>query len=83
MARFPKYKEYSSEEAYDKRQEQDFEERINYNQATRCGLDDPLKISLIDYDTRLNLVFTILVAYDIKPDDFIEYLEMLYPVIKK
>ncbi len=83
MTRFPNYKDYSSQDAYDKKQEQDFEERMHYNMATRCGLDDPLKMSLVDYNTRMNLVFTILVAYDVKPDDFIEYMEMLFPVIKK
>ena len=55
------------------------EEIDDYNKETRFGIDDPLAMSQVDAQLRMGMLHVIMVAYDIPPEDFIGFLQMLYP----
>ena len=78
MARISKYHDYD-EGMYDDQWEDDASDMDDYNKVTRCGLDDPLAMRNVDYSTRLDLLFVMLLAYDVKPNDFMDFLNLMYP----
>jgi|GEM_PF-2971729 len=51
----------------------------DYNRETRFGIDDPLAMSVVDSQLRMGMLHVIMVAYKIPPEDFIGFLQMLYP----
>ena len=55
------------------------EEIDDYNMETRFGIDDPLAMSQVDAQLRMGMLHVIMVAYDIPPEDFISFLQLLYP----
>ena len=81
MIRFHKYRDFS-EGTTDKDGQKDSEETDDYNKVTRFGIDDPApaKILVEDLRTRMNMLHIIMVAYEIPPKAFNDYLEMLYAI---
>jgi hypothetical protein len=79
MARISKYIDYDNEGLFDDQWEDDASDAEDYDKVTRCGLDDPLAMRQVDYSTRLDLLYVMLLAYDVKPKDFIDFLNLMYP----
>ena len=76
MKRFSTYNDHHTEGAFN---EKEPTETDDYNRVTRYGIDDPLAMSVVDSQLRMGMLHVIMVAYDIPPEDFIGFLQMLYP----
>jgi len=55
------------------------EETDYYNKITRFGMDEPLEMAKVDYELRMDMVQIVMIAYDVKPQDLIKFLQKLYP----
>jgi hypothetical protein len=55
------------------------EEMDDYDKVTRFGIDDPMAMRFVDSQLRMGMLHVIMVAYNIQPEDFIGFLQMLYP----
>lgn len=78
MGRIPTYRNFD-EGSFNDEWEEDAEEREEYDKVTRCGLDDPMAMRTVDLRTRCDLLYVMLLAYDIRPNDFIDFLNLMYP----
>lgn len=83
MARIPTYKDYYSEGLFDDEWEEDAEEQDDYERKMRCGLDDPLPMKDVDLSTRLDLLHVMMLAYDVRPEELINFINILYGKDKK
>ena len=81
MGRIPYYQNFN-EGNFDDEWKEDAEEQEDYDKKTRCGLDDPLAMRSVDLSTRCDLLYVMLLAYDIRPNDFIDFLRLMYPQVK-
>ncbi|HTA82283.1 MAG TPA: hypothetical protein VK783_05105 [Bacteroidia bacterium] len=81
MARIAKYRYYdnNNEGLFDDEWKDDADEKDDYDKVTRCGLDDPMAMRNVDLRTRLDLLYVMMLAYDVRPKDFIDFLNLMYP----
>lgn len=78
MARIPTYRDYN-EDLYDDQWEDDASDMEDYNKVTRCGLDDPMAMRQVDLSTRLDLLYVMMLAYDVRAKDLIDFLNLMNP----
>jgi hypothetical protein len=79
MARISKYTDYGNDGLFDDEWGKDADDRDDYDKVTRCGLDDPMAMRNVDLRTRLDLLYVMMLAYDVRPKDFIDFLKLMYP----
>lgn len=86
MRRLPRYKIFS-EGLYDEQWREDAEKEEEYLKSVHdarfsLGLDDPLSPSALlnDEESRSQILHTIMVALEVSPKAYMEYLQMLYDV---
>jgi hypothetical protein len=81
MTRISKYIDYDNEGLFDDQWEDDAADAEDYNKVTRYGLDDPMAMRTVDLRTRIDLLYVMMLAYDVKPKDLIDFLNLMYPQV--